>query len=204
MNNPSNVQQLLNNLQSQIATVASIAGQMNTATPETPAQQDLPALIQSLVAAELAKQQTATRTTVVDPTFATLLANNPYLAQQVAAMNYPTILPPAQIAAQSLTAPATVPVVETPKLEAPPEVPKLEAPKPTESSMNPLQTMQAAMMQDFLNNLKMAIGGGLTGDQQVWVTQNLPGLPVFLRTEEGRAVVQSVLTSYQKYVERLK
>lgn len=57
------------------------------------------------------------------------------------------------------------------------------------------QTQQSPIF----NNLLSAIGENLSQDDQVWLSSNMEGLPDFLRTQEGKDVIDFVMESYKSY-----
>lgn len=206
--NPNDLQQLLTNLQTQIATVSSMAGQLssNPVAPIAPALQqvgmnngqDLAAFVKSTVAAELLRLTPS-------PITAAPTLSQGQQAPQLQQVQQPTQQTPQMqqaVSTQDLVNPPPVlaaPVAAVP-IAAPVPVP-VTTPVPEITTMTPQPNIQDMMMKNLMNELKAAIGGGLTGDQQVFISSNLFGLPGFLRSDVGRAHIQEMLASYKKSTE---
>lgn len=99
----------------------------------------------------------------------------------------------------NLPAPAAI---QTPQLAAPTAAPAVSFQPIVEStpSMTPQASVQDLMMKEFLTQLKSAIGGCLSPDQQIWVSQNLMALPAFFGTPSGKSALLVVLNQYQQHL----
>lgn len=176
------IQQLLANLQNQIATVSSMAGQLGVSQVSGALGQvgnnnpDIAAIVKATVAAELRSRAPTTMSpsaTVTSPS--NLFPSNPV----------PQAAP--QLAAPAQTAETQV-------------IPQLAAPQAQQAQPSQ-QSMQEVMMKDFMNQLKLAIGGAMSVDQQRWISGNLFGLPEFFRSQDGKDTVLAVLGKYHQYIE---
>ncbi len=170
------IQQMLANLQSQITTVSNMAGQIGTSP--VPSIATIPALDAVGVP------------NPVDIAALVKAEMQKYIPAQapVPISQPPMFSPPAQIAAP-IPEPVAVPEIPTP-------VPALPPPQPP-----PQPNMQDMMMKNLMGELKSAIGAGLTGDQQLWISGNLFGLPPFLRSDQGKAAIQDLLSKFKQSVD---
>ncbi len=165
------LQQMLANLQSQITTVSNMAGQIGSA----PVSQSIPAL-----------------ESVGLPNTLDIAALVKAEMQKYAPIPAPQAPPMFSAPAQLVAPPPAPEPVATPA--APPPVPALPPPQAQPN-------MQDLMMKNLMGELKSAIGAGLTGDQQLWISGNLFGLPPFLRSEEGKAAIQDLLSKFKQSVD---
>lgn len=176
-----NVQLLLSGLQQQLSSMSSLAGQLNSFTPEQlvpllagtappKSHDEISTIVKALVDAELAKRLPPPTPALIEPA-SSLAAAPEVLALSAPTPQAPVFIPP--------PAPTSAPTI----------------------AMTPQPNMQDLMMKDFLNKIKIAIGGGLTVDQQVWVSSNLFGLPEFLKSDNGREAISNVLNKYKQYVD---
>jgi hypothetical protein len=158
----NHIQQMLSSIQSQLANVSNMAGQLNNTALGQVGTTDMTATMKAMIASEMQR-------------FAPLTAQ---VAQPLAIAAPPSPFPDA-------VAPAPAAVTE------PSPFPEATATLPEETPM-----------KAFFDQLRSAIGDNLTPDQQVWLSNNIIHLPAFIRTEEGKAIVQSSLKKMYEHLQK--
>lgn len=199
MADTAQIQQMLANLQNQLATVSSLTGQLATPTPPITAWTppmgtnplDIEAIVKATLASELKKLGPPQQTPVqqVPTQLISQSTPQPTSSTQPAAPHQ-SLFPP--------LAPQTQPQSTQPP--APPQLAAPTQPQGTPDMQMPPQNMQELMMRDFLNQLKVAIGSALSVEQQQWVSGNLFGLPDYFRSPDGKEALTAVLNKYYQYV----
>lgn len=192
MTDTNHLQAMLANLQSQIAAVSSIAGNMHM-------QQSLPALTPVPQAVNIPALQQ-----LINPAVQPQTPNTPneqlvHLIRSVIASEMRTIspsqLPPVDItpipeAVPALAAPQTI---SSPQPESQPQL-VLPPPQPT--------VEQPPMIPSSASALLPLIGAAFSKEQQLWISQsaNLLALPGFLTSPEGKTMLVQNLEAYQRYM----
>jgi len=180
------IQQMLQNIQTQIDAVARVAEQTGVPVPRDPttnavvgappATPDVQEMVRNAVQAELLKLQQQQQP---KPTADSL--------QQLPS-------PPVQPVTEVQPAPAVASVF--PALQAPAPVPTpAPAPPPVQQQQIPQQYGSG------LASLLPIIGSAFTTEQQLWLSQpnRLAGLPNFFLAPEGKALLNHFLGTYQTY-----
>jgi hypothetical protein len=175
------IQQMLQNIQTQVDAVARVAEQTGINVPRDPTTNavvgapvtppDMQELVRNAVQAELLKLQQPQAK-----------------APEVQQLPSPPVQPVSEVT------PSVFPALQAPQAVAP-----THAPAPT-----PAPTVTPQQASNGLASLLPIIGAAFTTDQQLWLSQpnRLAALPTFFMSQDGKGLLTHFLAVYQGYAQK--